>query len=190
MNNETLYPADTGVRIRAAFIDGVSYILLVVPFFFLFPFYQKEGMVTYPWALLLSAALTAFAFKVACLKMWSASLGKLYLGLVVVKHSTHEKLSWRESFLRPLANLFLASFSIAPEAFALLQKDRRQLADLMAGTQVMQRKSRKRPVSVRWAWGILLVAFFGATGLFGTIQSARTNVYSAAGISQPIAERK
>jgi len=186
MNNETLYPADTGVRIRALIIDAVSYMVIVAPYFFLFPISKQEGMITYSWELLLCTSITAFAFKAACLKIWSASLGKLYLGLVVVKHSTREKLGWREAILRPLANLFLASFSFAPEAFALLQKERRQLADLIAGTQVMQRKPRKRPVTVRWAWGILLVVFFGATGLYGTIQSTRTTTYSAAGMSQPI----
>jgi uncharacterized RDD family membrane protein YckC len=136
--------------------------------------------VTYPWLSVTFYGLSVLAwisYTGILLAVFGGTPGKLLLGLRVVGHekSNHIKLSWPKAWLRAILSTSssILFFMIPVSAAVMLfRKDRRQLADLIAGTQVTQKAKRAKEPKPRWIVGSLLIilALFGLNAGFKLIR--------------------
>lgn len=106
---------------------------------------------------------TFYAYFVLSYRYLSRTPGKWLLGLYVVGYDGRRRLSWTRCFIRGLVQILSPVLSLVPQILALFREDRKQLADLLAGTQVMQKKPRMRPARIRkklaFAWIFLFFCF-------------------------------
>jgi uncharacterized RDD family membrane protein YckC len=136
-----------GIAIFTPFSFGISRSLSTI---------FKGGEFLIPWSGILIQAVVVFGILGLLLKTKGTTPGKFILGLKVVSSSDQSLLSWRQAFGRllvPYLNLVLGAI---PLAIAFFNKERRQLADLICGTRVIQ-ASPRGPVKVRWLIGGLFI---------------------------------
>jgi uncharacterized RDD family membrane protein YckC len=133
---EELYLASTWRRLGAFTIDLIL----------------GGSLVFCVWYFLKSPVLSVlifYSYFVLSYRILARTLGKWFLGLYVVGYDGRKRLSWTRCFIRGFIQIVSPLFSLIPQILALFREDRKQLADLLAGTQVMQKKPRMRPPRVR-----------------------------------------
>lgn len=119
-----------------------------------------------PWSGLFMAGSTMFFYQAICLKYWSATPGKLFLNLKVVHVKTGGSLDWAQCTARAWLGFMSFFLNFVPQAIALLNRDRRQLADWITLTRVIQLTPRISPARPRWIIGPALLIFFFTLSLF------------------------
>lgn len=133
---EELYLASTWRRLSAFALDLVFAAVLGLTGWYL----------TGQWFVV---ALLSYGYFVLSYRLLSRTLGKKLLGLYVMGYDGRRKLSWTRCFIRGAVQLLSPILSLIPQILALFREDRKQLADLLAGTQVMQKRPRMRPPRIR-----------------------------------------
>jgi uncharacterized RDD family membrane protein YckC len=86
-----------------------------------------------PWQLAVAAL-----YKIFTTWRWSATPGKLLLGMRVVRAADDSRLTPLDSALRFIGSLLSEYLLLAGYFFAAFRKDRRTLHDLLAGTRVVR----------------------------------------------------
>jgi uncharacterized RDD family membrane protein YckC len=133
----------------------------------------NTGIFIYPWALVVPLLSAGLLYHTLFLRKSGATLGKMAMGLKVLpirdgRPSFSQPLTYKQILLRLLfSNVGSYFFSIIPQLFAFFRTDRRQLADLVADTQVVQKTPHNTPPTRHWVLGAILVIF----GLNGAVCS-------------------
>lgn len=124
---------------------------------------------------ILSGWAVVFVYAVVFNKHKNATPGKMLFGLKIIPVAADRlDLSWTQVVLRRATEMLLGlPFSLAPQAVAFFRPDRRQLADLVAGTRVVQGSSRGKDAKPRWILGSLCIIYFGLTGISKFLMTAR-----------------
>ncbi len=131
-------------------------------------------------AFVLFAIMIPFAYHLFSYRYWSCTPGKRFANLIVVDAITHKPgLSWKHSSLRTISLVIGMIFPLIPQSVAFFREDRRQLFDLIAGTQVMQPTPRPKPARKRPFLGCC-IALLGLLSLLGQIGDLAKRVNSAA----------
>jgi len=121
---------------------------------------DASGQVRMGWAIVGAGMTLSFFYHVLFLRFQGATPGKLLFGLEVCNADQSPGLSWGKSILRPAVSQFVGLFlNLLPQSIAFFRPDRRQLADLAAGTQVLQKTPRHSMPTKRWFIGSLLVLY-------------------------------
>jgi uncharacterized RDD family membrane protein YckC len=128
----------------------------------------RGGGTFYSWNLLTATFALGLFHQIFFLKRYGRTLGKMAFSLRVVAHpSLAPALTWSEAIRRGTFTVFggVALLGI-PQAFALFQGERRQLADLFAETIVVQDQPRAQEPRARWLIGAAAMIYFAvvATG--------------------------
>ena len=183
----TLHLPSTWKRFLALLVDGA---IMTAPtgLGFLFGvFHVTEHELIFPWIPYIFCLLLVIGFHFFCLKHWSRTPGKMLLGLYITDAQTLKPgLTTKQIALRVLSGFLCLPFNLAPASYALLRADRRQLSDLIAGTQVMQTMPRKKLPKVRWIMGGVLVAYFSVVGVLNFVQTAKTLKFSVDALSMQL----
>lgn len=184
----TLHLPSTWKRFSALMIDGIIFSLPTLIGFALGLFRMTGGELILPWVPYFFSAVVTISFHFFCLIHWSRTPGKMLFGLYITDAQTLKTgLSAKQAALRMLGGFLCVPFSLAPLAYAFFRTDRRQLSDLIAGTQVMQEAPRKNPPKIRWIIGGLLVVYFFITGTMTFLSTIKMLKFSAEGISISLA---
>ena len=180
-----LYVASTWRRFGAVLID----FLFLSPFSLnlYFSLEVRDGAILFHWIPYGMVCGFALAYNILFLKFKSRTPGKMILGLFVTDAFTHEaRLSWKQCILRTCSFYSLTLLvGLASQTIALFRLDRRQTADLIAGTQVMQDRERKHPPKKRWVIGSILFLFYGISGLL-SISKWNQWHFTREGVSIPV----
>lgn len=168
---ENTYPANTYKRIFAYYIDQFFALLIYSPVILqLFWNYIDQGAleVDYRWVVL--CFFVHFCYHWFFLGMLGGTVGKLIFGLRVINVDRQKELTGFQAFLRVLTDQLSLFFGPAFKVLALLRFDRRQLADWVAETQVVQMEPRDRPAIRRPATALLLFLYFVVFDFLWTYQ--------------------
>lgn len=106
-----------------------------------------------------------YAYFVLSYRFMSRTPGKWVMGLYVVGYDGRRRLSWTRCLIRGFVQILSPILSLIPQILALFREDRKQLADLLAGTQVMQKSPRMRPPRIRKKLALGWIALFLALTL-------------------------
>jgi uncharacterized RDD family membrane protein YckC len=110
--------------------------------------YEPDYLAFDSWSFLLGFALLRIIYEVFQLRFQGATLGKRVLGLRVVSLPFgYRSLPWMICWIRTLTKRLDVFVNMLPQLFAFYRSDRRQLADQIAETQVIQ--DRQRPTFPR-----------------------------------------
>lgn len=185
----SLFLPSTSRRVFALGIDGLILVPLILVVMLLLGARMSLSEVRIPWAALIANIVISFSFQIFMLKKYSATPGKIAMGLKVVDAETKKpELTLQKAVLRVLSGFLSYPFSLAPQTVALFRLDRRHLLDFIAGTQVMQNIPRPKPPKQRWIIGSILVLYFAAMGVLGVLNTGRTTDITAAGLVIPMAQ--
>lgn len=135
---EELYLASTWRRLGAFALDFLFGGVLSLSVWFLL----KDSSADLS---LILSCLIFYAYFVLSYRFMSRTPGKWFLGLYVVGYDGRRRLSWTRCFIRGFVQILSPILSLIPQIMALFREDRKQLADILAGTQVMQKKPRMWP---------------------------------------------
>ena len=117
------------------------------------------------WPYFLYFLTAPLVYEGLCLTFFGTTFGKWVFFLrVVPSGDSSRRLTMLESFTRVLAMELNLFFSWAVQALALLQPDRRHLADWIARTRVVSLRPRPFPPRIRWFWSSLLIASLAWSG--------------------------
>lgn len=156
----------TSLRILARLIDAVLVFALWIPLFgpsTMNLLSAERWWMSWPYFIyFLAVPLVYEGLSVA---FFGTTFGKwvFFLKVVPVENSGG-RLSVLESFTRALAMELNLFFSWAVQALALLQPDRRHLADWIARSRVVSGRPRPYPPRIRWFWSSLLIASLAWSG--------------------------
>jgi len=156
---EDLYLASTWRRLSAFALDllfgaGVAFIVY---------FSLKELTSQDLWWI---GLLMFYGYFVLSYRFLSRTPGKWIMGLYVVGYDGRRRLSWTRCFIRGFVQILSPFLSLIPQILALFREDRKQLADLLAGTQVMQKTPRMRPARIRKKLALGWIVIFMTLTLF------------------------
>ena len=187
MENTTLHLPSTWKRLGALFIDGLV-LGLPTGFCFLVGIYRiGENEVFFPFIPYILSAVAALGFQFYFLKKFSTTVGKMALGLVVTDAKTlRPGLTTAQALLRLFSGFLALIFSLAPMAYALVREDRRQISDIIAGTQVMQKTPRKKAPKKRWIIGSVVMVYFVFMGPYSSYNSWKSLRWHDGGFSMPV----
>lgn len=101
-----------------------------------------------------------YAYFVLSYRFLSRTPGKWLLGLYVVGYDGRRRLSWTRCFIRGFVQIVSPLLSLIPQIMALFREDRKQLADVLAGTQVMQKTPRMWPPRERRKLAMVWIFIF------------------------------
>lgn len=133
------YTANTLRRFFAYILDS-----LILWFFAFIPLSIDFGRwlfgepIEISWPRLSLLFLIPLVFRVGFLMSMGATPGKWLLGLRVVDATSGRKLRLDQAVIRSLSEFLSFFFSYTPQVVAFFRADRRQLADLLAQTRVIQ----------------------------------------------------
>ncbi|MBF0208577.1 MAG: RDD family protein [Oligoflexia bacterium] len=156
------YPS-TWKRFFALMVDMFILSLPSMIIFHSFDLYQNTTAtqtIVMKWSYIVPYWIGTFLYFQVFLKYLGATPGKLLFKLKVVEYKSPEKpLSWKGATIRSLAYVILSSLllGMVPQTLALFRRDRRQLADLLAGTIVVQAVPRTSAPKPRWFIGITIM---------------------------------
>ncbi len=176
-HGEVLFVAKTWRRILAV---GIDWIILfgVFEFFRLFLssiFHVAVFDFQLLWIEIFFLGFLWFGYFIGFLRFFSTTPGKYLFGLKVISiHFGKSQLGWIQVLIRQISDLFSVFFIWAPQSMALFRQDRRQMADFLAETQVVQALPRNEPATRRWIIGTILVIYF----VFSGIQSFKEKISS------------
>lgn len=156
----------TSLRLFARGIDAIIVFALWIPLLgsstadFLS---AERWWMSWPYFLYFLAA--PLIYEGLCVAFFGTTFGKWVFFLRIVPSKNPEgRLTLIESFTRALAMELNLFFSWAVQALALLQPDRRHLADWIAQSRVVSSKPRPYPPRIRWFWSSLLIAGLAWSG--------------------------
>jgi uncharacterized RDD family membrane protein YckC len=156
----------TSRRLAALSLDGIVSGLpwLLIPLLaggFSFDLSRMDFFVS--WTLLGTSWAWMILYQVVFLRLKGATPGKMALGLRVVQaeEPADDALGWGQVLVRVLiSNVIPMIVGMIPQLLALVRLDRRQLADLAAGTRVVQDRPRPSPPRKRWVLASVLLVIF------------------------------
>ena len=130
--------AGVGPRFVASLIDALVFIVVAIPFILLYVNSQSSSVLI---AMDLLLGILAFAYYIVMEAIWGATLGKMALGLRVVKMDG-SPIGWKESVIRNLLRIVDGLFDYLVAAILIWSSPLRQrLGDRAAGTVVVRRRS-------------------------------------------------
>ncbi len=163
------YVASTNRRMEAFFLDEVLRMLAFVPWWIASgaPALTAAGL-AHSWGWLSVCWSFHFVGRVVFLRTLGGTPGKLLRGLRLVGRD-HEKLEWKQCFLRTLTDDLSTVLGLGTRVLAFLRFDRTHLSDWIAETRVVQLVPRSRFPHRRWALTLVLYVILSANGLQASV---------------------
>jgi uncharacterized RDD family membrane protein YckC len=183
MDVPLFYVASTYRRVGASIVDAFLWIVPMSLFFLLGYFRFDSNGIFFSIIPYLALVLFAFLIEFFFLFRFSQTPGKMLLRIYVVDAKNHSaKLTATQALIRTLCRNLYVLFSLAPAVIALFREDRRQLLDLIAGTQVVQKENRSSAPQKRWIIGSFFFCYFFVGSLYNLINTFKYVEFQSDGI--------
>lgn len=166
-----LYVSDGESRTKAQLLDMV----ITLPIFLFISYRMTEWIAqhvpsVHSYIMIIMYIFTAIMFVYQILFTWilGATMGKLFLGIRVVDAADpNKKVTLRQAIIRVVSNNIIGGLTLfGPGVFMVWRKDRRQIADLLAKTQILQKTKPREELKRR---PFLAVIFLTAAVFMGII---------------------